>query len=70
MGLKKWTTQGLLRGDLTLLAQIAEGGLAEAEEARLRRLRERGFVSNDSGKVRITLSGRTALVTRKVSGLG
>lgn len=68
MGMKKWATQGLQRGDLTLLSQIAQGGVAETEESRLTRLKERGFVSSDRGKVRITLSGRTALITRKISG--
>jgi hypothetical protein len=64
---KQWATQGLYRGDLTVLSAIA-GGSAAFDESRVQRLRERRFiVIKSDGRIRMTVRGLAALMIRSRS---
>lgn len=67
MALREWATKELNRGDLTSLAEIAGGRRGLADKERLQRLLDRGFIIEHEEGVRITASGRMALLVRKIT---
>lgn len=72
LGLNTWLTQGLRRGDLYSLTDVASGlrpdGLTR-EQAR--RLQARGLVRGfDNGTYRATIKGRLALRVRQLTRRG
>lgn len=65
--LKTWATHKLKTGDLTALASMANGR-GQFEPQRVRRLLDRGFVSdNGNGNVAVTARGRIALAIKRLT---
>lgn len=62
---RTWATYKLKPGDLTALVSIASRRV-RADEARLARLRRRGFVTERSdGSVAVTIRGRLAIAIKR-----
>ena len=65
MPLKTWVTQKLHRGDLHALAAAAGHGGDLPNLDQLKRLSMRGLVTQNAGKISVTMKGRLALVVRR-----
>ena len=65
MGLRRWATRQLQTGDLSALQDLKSGKRVESR-SRIERLRSRGFVRGPVDTPQITLSGRIALIVRRV----
>ena len=65
MGIKRWATYGLRRGDLTCLRDLAQGRL-RSDEFRRKRLIRRGFIRSDERDTSLTPQGVLALAVKKV----
>lgn len=67
MAFHEWATRDLVKGDLSLLADLFRGRPIKTDFERLQRLLDRGFITDRDSVFRVTARGRAALLIRHIT---